>query len=305
MRISGLQPYITEHPHPISIEASGPELESYEVFAARYGNIYTIRQCLELFRQATGIMPIIHDYATNDGKWFDLLRPGVIKDGFLSLREAKADRIFHLSKVREMFATANVFIFTLGLTEHWYNKAANHTYPACPGTVRGQFDPDMHVFGNSTCQEVVADLERFILEATAFNPGIKLIFTVSPVPLVATRSAKNVLVASMYSKSVLRAAIGQVEPNHSNVDYFPSYEIISSPASFGQYLTSDLREVTERGVSHVMDCFISSYYTQQSCSMSNKTGAQQEATGCQIPSLLDRLPDECEELYNDAGFKGR
>jgi len=78
------------------------------------------------------------------------------------------------------------------------------------------------------------------------------------VPLVASYTNKNVLVASMHSKSVLRAAVGEIEARHSHVAYFPSYEIISHPASFGQYLASDLREVTERGVHHVMDCFLSS-----------------------------------------------
>ncbi len=48
--------------------------------------------------------------------------------------------------------------------------------------------------------------------------------------------------------------------SHDHVSYFASYEIISHPASFGQYLASDLREVTNRGVAHVMASFMENYY---------------------------------------------
>jgi hypothetical protein len=82
---------------------------------------------------------------------------------------------------------------------------------------------------------------------------------VSPVPLVATYTSANVLVASSYSKAVLRAAAGEVEARHPHVAYFPSYEIISHAASFGQYLESDLREVAARGVHHVMTSFLGNF----------------------------------------------
>jgi hypothetical protein len=37
--------------------------------------------------------------------------------------------------------------------------------------------------------------------------------------------------------------------------YFPSYEVITSPASRGAYYADDLRTVTEAGVEHVMRLF--------------------------------------------------
>jgi hypothetical protein len=259
MKRVGLAPYIAEPAHTLMFEHGG-NVESYGLFSARYGNIYTARQCVELFRQAFGLIPMVEDFVEHETRWFDLVRPNVQKEGFASLHEAQADRAYHLERVKVMFETADVFVFTLGLTESWYNTRSGHTYSACPGTVRGTFDPDEHRFRNFTCSEVVADIEALIGELKRVNPALKVILTVSPVPLVATRSDRNVLVASTYSKSVLRAAVGEVEVRHEHVTYFPSYEIISHPASFGQYLAADLREVTERGVAHVMDCFLSSFY---------------------------------------------
>lgn len=294
MNNAGLTPYTAERAHPLALSFGG-ETDSYTLFSARYGNIYTTRQCLELFQQAFGLIPVIHDYVEDKGRFYDLLRPNAVPDGFATLAEARADRLYHLERVKVLFETTDVFIFTLGLTECWYNTQNGHTYPACPGTARGSYLPQQHAFRNFTCAEVTADLHAFIAALARVNPALKLILTVSPVPLVATQSEHNVLLASSYSKSVLRAACGEVEPAYDHVAYFPSYEIISHPACFGQYLESDLRGVTERGVSHVMDCFLSSFYAAMPEPGSAPAPAVQAAPAPQTRPKAD----VCEELFNE------
>lgn len=311
MRNAGMAPYIAEPAHAL-LQQYGGEVDSYLQFSARYGNIYTSRQCLELFRQAFGTVPMAEDFVEEGGRWYDLLRPNAIKQGFATLSEARADRAYHLGRVRLMFETTDVFVFTLGLTESWFSTRHGLTYPACPGTVRGEYKPDEHQFRNLGCADVVADLEALIAELAQVNPELKIIFTVSPVPLVATRGDDNVLVASSYSKSVLRAAAGEVAARHGHVAYFPSYEIISHAASFGQYLASDLREVTERGVSHVMSCFLSTFFSE---ALSDATATTLVSLPSPMPLLAVAAPPdgavarpaelpppaECDELFNSIG----
>ena len=79
--------------------------------------------------------------------------------------------------------------------------------------------------------------------------------TVSPVPLAATATDKNVLVATSYSKSVLRAVAGSLSDEFAEIDYFPSYEIISTPFSRRFFYGPDMREVTSTGVDLVMKTF--------------------------------------------------
>ena len=62
-----------------------------------------------------------------------------------------------------------------------------------------------------------------------------MILTVSPVPLVATAAGKHVLVATTYSKSVLRVACEEVCQKAADVMYFPSYEIITGNYNRGSY----------------------------------------------------------------------
>jgi hypothetical protein len=79
--------------------------------------------------------------------------------------------------------------------------------------------------------------------------------TVSPVPLTATNSGNHVLIATMESKSILRAVAGQMKRRFGFVDYFPSYEIINSPPFRGTFFESNQRTVNHVGVNHVMDSF--------------------------------------------------
>ena len=67
------------------------------------------------------------------------------------------------------------------------------------------------------------------------------------------------LVATTYSKSVLRAAIDEVCSRHEHCDYFPSYEIVTGNYSRGRYFEGDLRSVTPEGVRHVMRLFLKHY----------------------------------------------
>lgn len=298
MRKRGLTPFQTECVHPLTREAGGQDT-SYDMFSARYGNVYTSRQCLELFEQAVGARALIEDFVTQEGRVYDLLRPNAIPGGFAAREEAQADRIYHLQKVRELFEGADVLVYTLGLTESWFNRSGGYTYPVCPGTARGTFDPELHQFHNLTHAQVVADLVALVELARQVNPGLKFIFTVSPVPLVATYTQQNVLLASMYSKSVLRAACGEVAERFDNVMYFPSYEIISHPASFGQYLQGDLREVTERGVSHVMRCFFAAVYKWGEEPAVPIAGPQVPAPAAATPDIEALLNAECEEMFND------
>jgi hypothetical protein len=94
----------------------------------------------------------------------------------------------------------------------------------------------------------------------SINPMIKIILTVSPVPLAATHSGKHVLTATFSSKSKLRAAAEVISNSEKNVDYFPSFEIIQGLAQSGRYFEHNLREVRANGVDHVMRIFFDKYF---------------------------------------------
>lgn len=226
-------------------------------FSANYGNIYTARQLLQLFERAFGYFnPIVKVWQRNGGGFCDPFRPRIEPDGYPSKQAVLKSMNSHLAAVKRMFLNLDVFVFTLGLTECWTHKIDGAVYPVAPGVVGGVYRPDTHQFINFKVNEVINDLDTFISKLKKVNAKAKILLTVSPVPLAATAEDRHVLLSTIYSKSVLRVAAQEMVQIHSNVDYFPSYEIITGPQSHGKYFGADLRSITESGVDHVMRLFI-------------------------------------------------
>ena len=258
MKRSGYNYFVTEQGHPILGEDLLAQY-NFGTFSARYGNIYTTRQFLQTLERAYGLRQPVDDIWEQDGSFVDPFRPYIQPGGFSSRAEFTADRDRHFAAIREIVEETDIFVFTLGLTEGWENTEDGTVYAICPGCGAGTHDPERHRFHNFTVAEVMADLDAAIAFMTSRNPGIRILLTVSPVPLIATYETQHVLAATTYSKSVLRVAAQHATDSHANVDYFPSYEIITGNFSRGQYYAPDLREVEEPGVSHAMRCFFRNY----------------------------------------------
>jgi hypothetical protein len=290
----GLSHFIAENP-PIILTAERAAELGYSQFSARYGNIYTARQLRQLIEFAFNLRSRMTIADHSHTGWIDLLRPGVDVEGHGSLHELECDRSFHLDSVKKLFNDTDFFIFTLGLTEAWYDEESNIVFPVCPGTKSGKFDPNKHKFINFSAMEVIEDLRWCIDFITQINPRLKWIFTVSPVALSATATNRNVLVATAASKAILRAAAEEIVNHHENCDYFPSLEITTSPPSFGQFLDSNLREISMRGVSLVMNIFKKSFVNslQENIKISKSI---EESRAQQINSAIEA---ECEESLND------
>jgi hypothetical protein len=258
LRMRGFTVIDTE-PAPWGLTPEAAAAHGYGIYSARFGNIYTARQLLELLREAFAAVPPPPIVWERGGRFFDALRPGVEPEGLASPEEVAAHRLDHLARVREMFETADVFVFTFGLTEAWRDLATGRTLPTCPGTIAGRFDPVAHAFHNFTASEVLKDYRAFRRELAAINRKVRHLVTVSPVPLTATAADHHVLLATTYSKSVLRAVAGQLYAECPDLDYFPSYEIIASPWARGFFFEPNMRSVNPGGVEAVMRVFFAEH----------------------------------------------
>jgi hypothetical protein len=232
----------------------------YGLYSARYGNIYSSRQLLQLLKRSTNQFGTISDHIWTSGAGYvDAFRPTIEPVPAESPEEIIESRRWHLRSVLELFERTDVFIFTLGLTESWMSIGDGAIFPVCPGTAGGKFDASQHAFVNQSYTDVLSDLEEFFFRARDINSNMKFILTVSPVPLMATATDQHVVPATSYSKSVLRAVAGFLSNKYEWVDYFPSFEIISSTPMRSCFYNSDMRTVAAVGVEHVMKTFFESH----------------------------------------------
>lgn len=246
-------------PAPPGIPPALAQRFGFGLYSGRYGNIYTVRQMVQLLQEVGQQVPDPDVVWQRDGRFHDAMRPGLDPDGLDSADEVLQIRRRHLARLRPMLEQADIFVFTLGLTEAWRNRATGRVYPTCPGVIAGRFDPDLHEFVNFAYPQVADDLARLRDMLHEFNPAMGLLLTVSPVPLAATASGGHVLPATQYSKATLRAAAGDFAAAHADVDYFPSYEIVTNPAARGRFFDDGLRQVTTEGVATVMRVFLAAH----------------------------------------------
>jgi hypothetical protein len=251
----GLQYYVAETA-PADMSEDEARTRHYGVFSARYGNVYTARQLLQLWQMAYGeFVPEESAWRDRDGAFVDPFRPN-IGESFSSEAAVLESRRDHLAAVRRMFETLDVFVFTLGLTESWMRRSDGAVYPVAPGVVSQHANYAEYRFHNFTHDEVRGDLIEFLGRLFRVNPRARVILTVSPVPLIATYEDEHVLSATTYSKSVLRSVAQELAHAFRTVTYFPSFEIITGAYSKGAYFEDDQRNVRPAGVAHVMNVFM-------------------------------------------------
>jgi len=162
---------------------------------------------------------------TGRDEWIDLHLPGHANP---VSRERAIERRKEICQLYKEIKTCNVVMLTPGLVEAWWdNEAGCYTDRTIPKNLSNQ-QPDRFEFHVLSYEEVYSAISAMIrLLKGNCAPGLRVFVTVSPVPLGATFTPKDVLIANTYSKSVLRAAIEQAVCEHDFVEYFPSFESVT------------------------------------------------------------------------------
>lgn len=266
---SGFNWFVSE-PGPQGLSAENAKKFNYGVFSARTGNIYTVSLLKQWVDWAIAGKPVPNEIWEKDGRFYDPFRPNIEPNGFDSGDELVRSRDAAIEAFKTTLTDSQVFVFTLGLTESWFNADEDYEYPMCPGTVAGTFDRERHRFVNQEFPFIRKTMSETIQTIRRVNPKIKFILTVSPVPLTATMSGNHVLVATTESKSILRAVAGSLQRQFDFVDYFPSYEIINTAPYRGIFFEANQRHINQVGVNHVMSTFFSCLVTKFSSDEGNE-----------------------------------
>ena len=158
-------------------------------------------------------------------------------------------------QTRAALLASDFFIITLGLAEVWAEKSTGEIFwRAVP---QDEYDPARHEFRVSTHAENLENLRQIHKIIRKHNPNAKIMFTLSPVPLVATFRPVSCITANSASKAILRAALDEflreTQPTDANLHYWPSYEIVLDV--FSNRWLEDRRHIKTRILDYVMTAF--------------------------------------------------
>jgi hypothetical protein len=290
--------YLDLEPAPAGFPAEKAKALGYGIYSARYGNVYTSRQLLQLFQRAFGEQHFDEVWQNKAGHYVDPFRPNLCGDGYTNAEEVHKEQQQHLQQVRRLFETLDVFVFTMGLTETWMNRETGAVYPICPGVTAGAFDPERYEFVNLDYATILDEMETFLQRLHEVNSTAKVLLTISPVPLTATAEERHVLLSTMASKSILRAVADQLYRRHDPVDYFPSYDIIMSPPYKSMFFKHNLRSIHEEGVDYVMSHFFAEHRLE-GAPANNTVAAAQSAPVHPAAEPAEEKDDEefCDEVF--------
>lgn len=172
------------------------------------------------------------------------------------------DRRRRFHAIFQNVKAADLIVLTLGLNEAGYEIDSGlyrNVSPTFKEMRRGA-KLEVHTL---TVQENVANLEaiRGLVRKHCYKSP-PIVVTVSPVPLSLTYLTDDVVVANGASKATLRAAACEFCSLHTDVHYFPSYEIAmnSDPACVFE---PDKRHIRLQFVRHIIGQFIARYVPRQ------------------------------------------
>jgi len=155
---------------------------------------------------------------------------------------------------------ADVVIITLGYVETWFDNILGIYLNTSPPQPLIKAEPKRFEFRVLSYNDILTalhDVHALLLKHR--TKPLKMLVTVSPVPLLSTFRDIDVLVANTYSKSVQRAAIDEFIRDADGVDYFPSYEfvILSNPEL--AWARGDYRHVSPDLVARIMSNVVTQY----------------------------------------------
>ena len=162
--------------------------------------------------------------------------------------------------IRRSFQQVDVLVVTLGLSEVWFDKIANE--PLWRPIPARLYEPDRHTFRRATVAETVEAFHELDRLAGEFLPGKQIIFTLSPIPFIATFRDQSPITANQISKAILRAALDEFLSEESTrarnrYHYFPSYELAFH--LFGNPFQSDNHHVRPEVAACILNVFSAAY----------------------------------------------
>ena len=251
--------------HKMTVESAAPEFAKLQPankeetsglgFINKY-NTYSILNELRWALDPDSEFPRESIVRLTDTTWYDPHTTPTLN--FVGLDETLERRTL-MQAVTKRIQSCRDIIITLGLAEVWRDVQADVFVNCTPIPSLFKTQPGRYEFHLTNFAQNRANLEAIYALLSQFgHPDFHVIITVSPVPLMNTFSTMDIVIANTWAKSLLRAVAQEGADAHSNVDYFPSYEIVQNSDRAAAW-ERDLRHVKGAGAQHIMALFLQKY----------------------------------------------
>ncbi|GIV27689.1 MAG: hypothetical protein KatS3mg027_1503 [Bacteroidia bacterium] len=152
---------------------------------------------------------------------------------------------------------ADYLFITFGSAYVYVHKELNEVVANCHKLPHSIFDRKLLEIG-----DIVSKYKEWIQEVRAFNPDLKIIFSVSPVKYLSYGVVENNI-----SKSILLLSVHKLCCDIKEVYYFPAYELVIDDLRDYRFFKEDMAHPNEVAVKYVMEKFSESMISKQTRSI--------------------------------------
>jgi tetratricopeptide (TPR) repeat protein len=162
----------------------------------------------------------------------------------------------------QVIKSSDVFILTLGVAPAFFDRATGDFVLPRSTALNSRVLAEKYRFRTTSVQENVDNVVYVLDFIRKISPRIKVVVTVSPVPLVASFEYESAVQADCLSKSTMRLVAHEVvnNSNISNILYWPSFEVFRWAGSHASnYYAADdgaAWHVSEEKVAGTINAFI-------------------------------------------------
>ena len=219
-------------------------------------NKYSIRSMIDAIQIATRLDKIdIEKYLIEQNGKF--LNP--YQHLPLPLDKSEAIELFLTSMAQfKKVSDSELFVITLGQTELWFDNNTRKYINGSPPTLGHNKNDSRFELHIPNISEVMEDLRELVCIIKDRSAIAQIILTVSPVPFSRTFSPEDAITSNSVSKSMLLIAARDLADKLDYVDYYPSFEMVTSSNRSWAY-EPDMVHVMPRCVEQVVSHFIEDY----------------------------------------------
>lgn len=229
----------------------------WDAFPNITGTLYnpsSIAKILRIAGQWDNVIETVGDsIASRDTLWMSWL----VDSGSTTYRKSDTEeRVFtRLRCLHEHLLDAKTLIVTFGTS--WIYELADR-----PGYVVAnchKFPPSTFMRRRLAISEITDEWNGLVAHLEETYPGLRIIFTVSPV-----RHVKDGFEGNSRSKAILQLACEEICSKNDCADYFPSFEIMNDDLRDYRFYESDLVHPSRMAIDYIWQKFQDRYLSPAS-----------------------------------------
>lgn len=194
------------------------------------------------------------------GKWVSLYHHGAFSstDPDECLRRIN-DR---LTKATGELRTLDLLVITWGTAWVYRYTRENIVVSNCHKIPSQEFERS-----RLSVEDIVKEYLVLIGRLREINPGLRILFTVSPI-----RHWKDGAHGNQLSKATLLLAIDRLREELQHVYYFPAYEIVLDELRDYRFYADDMLHMSGFTVDYIWECFLYSFISPEVLGLMNQIG---------------------------------